>query len=75
MFQGLRCLTDLNVKSGVRNELERGQTDLHGDVPSLQEGPGRKGHIPTAPKCGDAGAGLPGGLRKDFGLCWGGAGG
>lgn len=25
MFQGLRCLSDLSVKSGVKNELERGQ--------------------------------------------------
>lgn len=25
MFQGWRCLTDLDVKSGVKNELERGQ--------------------------------------------------
>lgn len=32
--------------------------DLDGDVPAPQEGPGRKGHIPTAPKW--AGAGLRG---------------
>lgn len=25
MFQGWRCLPDLSVKSGVKNELERGQ--------------------------------------------------
>lgn len=25
MFQGLRCLSDLSVESGVKNELERGQ--------------------------------------------------